>query len=50
MNFKEAGLPPGEKEDFEQFDVFAIVGLPWKWQNSVRVGGRVGGSGALQAP
>jgi hypothetical protein len=28
-NFQNAGLPPGEKEDFEQFDVFAIMGLPW---------------------
>ena len=28
MNFQEAGLPPGETEDFEQFEVFAIMGLP----------------------
>jgi hypothetical protein len=33
MNFKEAGLPPGEKEDFEQFDVFAMMGLPLKWES-----------------
>ncbi len=33
MNFKDAGLPPGEKEDFEQFDVFAIMGLPWEWES-----------------
>lgn len=32
MNFQDAGLPPGEKEDFEQFEVFAIMGLPWKWE------------------
>lgn len=31
MNFQNAGLPPGEKEDFEQFDVFGIIGLPWGW-------------------
>ena len=30
MNFKEAGLQPGEKEDFEQFEVLAIMGLPWE--------------------
>jgi hypothetical protein len=51
MNFKEAGLPPGEKEDFEQFDVFAIVGLPWNWQNPSgwEVRWRLGGSaGALR--
>ncbi len=32
MNFQDAGLPPGEKEDFEQFDVFGIIGLPWGWE------------------
>ena len=32
INFKEAGLPPGEKEDFEQYDVFGIIGLPWSWE------------------
>lgn len=34
MNFKNAGLPPGEREDFEQFDVFAILGLPWAWEGA----------------
>ncbi|MCA9470044.1 MAG: acyloxyacyl hydrolase [Nitrospira sp.] len=34
INFKDAGLPPGEKEDFEQFDVFGIIGLPWSWEYS----------------
>ncbi|MDR4501318.1 MAG: acyloxyacyl hydrolase [Nitrospirales bacterium] len=34
MNFKDAGLPPGEKVDFEQFDVFGIMGLPWQWDLS----------------
>ncbi len=38
MNFKDAGLQPGEKEDFEQFDVFGIMGLPWG--GKVRPGGR----------
>lgn len=33
MNFKDAGLPPGEMEDFEQFDAFAIMGLPWEWES-----------------
>jgi hypothetical protein len=32
VNFQDAGLPPGEKEDFEQFDVFGIIGLPWSWE------------------
>ena len=58
MNFKEAGLPPGEKEDFEQFDVFAIVGLPsnimglplkWESPSGWEVRWRLGGSaGALR--
>ena len=34
MNFKEAGLQPGEKEDFEQFDAFGIMGLPWRWEGA----------------
>ena len=34
MNFQDAGLPPGEKEDFEQFDVFGIIGLPGGWDFS----------------
>lgn len=32
LNFQDAGLPPGEKEDFEQFDIFGIIGLPWGWE------------------
>lgn len=32
LNFQNAGLPPGEKEDFEQFEIFTIMGLPWKWE------------------
>ncbi len=48
MNFKNAGLPPGEKEDFEQFDVFAVMGLPWRWESPsgwdarARLGGSAG--------
>jgi hypothetical protein len=51
MNFKNAGLPPGEKEDFEQFDVFAVMGLPWKWESPSgwEVRAQLGGSaGALR--
>ncbi len=33
MNFHDAGLPPGEKEDFEQFEVFSVVGLPGVWES-----------------
>ncbi len=32
VNFQDAGLPPGEKEDFEQFDVFGIIGYPGSWE------------------
>ncbi len=32
VNFKDAGLPPGEKEDFEQFDVVATLGFPGAWE------------------
>lgn len=31
VNFKDAGLPPGEKEDFEQFDVVGTLGFPGSW-------------------
>ncbi len=31
VNFKEAGLPPGEKVDFEQFDVVGTLGFPGHW-------------------
>jgi len=51
MNFQDAGLQPGEKEDFEQFDVFAIMGLPWEWKSPSgwEVRWRLGGSaGALR--
>ena len=31
------GLPPTEKEDFQQYDVFAILGFPgsWEWPKGV---------------
>ena len=31
MNFKDAGLPPGEKVDFEQFEVVGTLGFPGIW-------------------
>ena len=31
VNFKDAGLPPGEKVDFEQFDVVGVLGFPGVW-------------------
>ena len=31
VNFKDAGLPPGEKVDFEQFDVVGTLGFPGRW-------------------
>ena len=58
MNFKDAGLPPGETEDFEQFEVFAIMGLPsnimglplkWESPSGWELRWRLGGSaGALR--
>ena len=29
MNIKDGGLPPTEKEDFQQYDIFATMQLPW---------------------
>lgn len=29
MNIKDGGLPPTEKEDFQQFDIFGTMQLPW---------------------
>jgi hypothetical protein len=31
INSDTLGIPPTEKEDFEQYDVFAVVGSPWSW-------------------
>ncbi len=31
VNYKDAGLPPGEKVDFEQFDVVGTLGFPGSW-------------------
>ncbi|MCW5784892.1 MAG: acyloxyacyl hydrolase [Nitrospirales bacterium] len=33
-NSETIGIPPTEKEDFEQYDVFAVVGTPWSWDFS----------------
>ncbi len=32
INLDPGGIPPGEKEDFQQFDVFAILGFPGSWE------------------
>lgn len=32
INSETLGIPPTEKEDFEQYDVFAVIGLPWSWE------------------
>lgn len=34
INSETLGIPPTEKEDFEQYDVFAVVGTPWSWDFS----------------
>lgn len=34
INSETLGIPPTEKEDFEQYDVFAVIGLPWRWEYS----------------
>ncbi len=34
------GIPPGEYEDFQQYDVFGIVGFPGKWDTLWGVEGR----------
>ncbi len=31
VNYKEAWLPPGEKMDYEQFDVVGTLGFPGTW-------------------
>ena len=49
MNFQDAGLPPGEKEDFEQFEVFGIVSLPggWEYESGWAARWRVNGSAGV---
>jgi hypothetical protein len=32
INSETIGIPPTEKEDFEQYDAFAVIGLPWSWE------------------
>jgi hypothetical protein len=34
LNSEKLGIPPTEKEDFEQYDVFAVIGSPWSWDLS----------------
>lgn len=34
INSETLGIPPTEKEDFEQYDVFAVIGTPWSWEFS----------------
>lgn len=34
MNIKDGGLPPTEKEDFQQYDAYAIMQLPWIFSES----------------
>lgn len=33
LNSETLGIPPTEREDFEQYDVFAVIGLPWRWEH-----------------
>ncbi len=32
INLDPGGIPPGEKEDFQQFDVMAVLGFPGSWE------------------
>ena len=32
INLDPGGIPPGEKEDFQQYDVFGILGFPGSWE------------------
>ena len=32
INFNDLGIPPTEKEDFAQYDLFGVVNLPWQWE------------------
>ena len=34
VNSRTIGIPPTEKEDFVQYDVIAVIGLPWSWEFS----------------
>jgi lipid A 3-O-deacylase PagL len=50
LNFADAELPPPEKEDFQQYDVIGIIGLPWKWEypsSGWEVRSRVNGSAGV---
>lgn len=32
INLDPGGIPPGEKEDFQQYEVFGILGFPGSWE------------------
>ncbi len=32
INLDGGGIPPGEKEDFQQYDVFGVLGFPGSWE------------------
>ncbi len=32
LNLPPVGIPPGEKEDFEQYEAFGIIGFPESWE------------------
>ena len=32
INSETLGIPPTEKEDFVQYDAFAVIGTPWSWK------------------
>ena len=52
LNLDPGGIPPGEKEDFEIFEAFAIVGFPgiWEWPKGWEVRYRwYASAGAIQA-
>ncbi len=52
LNLDPGGIPPGEKEDFQQYDVVAIVGFPgsWEWPRGWEVQYRwYGSAGVLKA-
>ncbi len=40
INLIPGGIPPGEFEDFQQYEVFGIVGFPGKWEMPWGVEGR----------
>jgi hypothetical protein len=49
VNFDGIGFPPSEKEDFEQFEVFGIIGFPGSWEFSTGWEGRYRLNGSVGA-